>query len=295
VPIHVWSPASSAYRDVFEREWRVRRGGKAPIARAENLALTPMAFVMWKARHDAFVKKYGQVNFRSLAEAAGEAGGWGAIAGRKDWGLFKFAHTHPNKSNSGLLTLVLMAYEYSSKERGLSPSDVTDVRFQSWLRSFERCVTRHGGSLTNSTGNMMKEMVLRGPSQYDCLVLYENLAVESLAQARQNWGDDLQVSYPDPNLWNEHPYYVLDVPWSGAAERAAAARFLEFLLSEPIQKKALEHGFRPGNPSVPVRVPDSPIVKGETIGIRLEPPRMAEPPSAEVVENLLSSFQRIEP
>ena len=34
--IHVWSPASSAYLDVFETEWRVRRGSAAPIARAKN-------------------------------------------------------------------------------------------------------------------------------------------------------------------------------------------------------------------------------------------------------------------
>jgi hypothetical protein len=295
VPVHVWSPASSAYRDVFESEWRVKYGGgRSPIGRAENLALTPMVFVLWKERYEAFVKKYGKVTFRHLAEAVQEPTGWGAIAGKPEWGVFKFAHTHPNKSNSGFLSLVLMAYEFSGKHRGLTLSDITDAKFQAWLRAFERGVTRHGGSLTHSTGTMTREMVLRGPSQYDCLVLYENLAVDNVAKARDRWGD-LYVAYPEPNLWNDHPYYVLDAPWCGPAERAAAGRFLDFLLTEPVQRQALEHGFRPGNPAVPVRSADSPLVRAEAFGVRIDVPPIAEPPRAEVVDNLLSTFQRIEP
>jgi ABC-type sulfate transport system substrate-binding protein len=140
----------------------------------------------------------------------------------------------------------------------------------------------------------MKEMVLRGPSQYDALILYENLAVDFMDEARGLWGE-LRVAYPEPNLWNEHPYYVLDAPWSGPAERAAANRFLDFLLSEPVQRRALEHGFRPGNPSVPVRSADSPLVRAERYGVRLNVPPMAEPPRAEVVTNLLGTFRRVEP
>jgi Ca-activated chloride channel family protein len=294
VPTHVWSPASSAYLDVFLNEWKVKFGSGQPIARAENLALTPMVFVMWKTRYEAFVKKYGTVNFRSLAQAVQEPGGWGEIAGQPKWGLFKFGHTHPNKSNSGLLTLALMASEFSGKQRRLELSDIADAKFQTWLRSFERGLTRHGGGLTNSTGTMMREMLVRGPSQYDCVVLYENLAVDNLEKARNLWGD-LYVSYPEPNLWNEHPYYILDVPWSGPDERDAAGKFLDFLLSEPVQRQALEHGFRPGNPAVPVRGTDSPLVRGEPFGVRIDPPTMAEPPRADVVDSLLSSFQRIEP
>ena len=148
-----------------------------------------------------------------------ERGGWGAIAGKPEWGLFKFGHTHPNKSNSGLQTLALMAYEFSGKERGLTLSDITRPDFQTWLQEFEQGIARPGGGLTHSTGTLMREMVLRGPSQYDALMLYENLAIEYLDAARDRWGE-LQVVYPEPNLWNEHPYYILDVPWSTASALA---------------------------------------------------------------------------
>jgi hypothetical protein len=292
-PIHVWSPASCAYRDVFEREWRFRHGNE-PILEAEDLALTPMVFVLWKDRYTPFVKKYGAVGLQTLGAAMREPGGWGAIAGDPSWGPFKFAHTHPEKSNSGLLTLVLMAHSLAHTERGLTTADVTRPEFQEWLKGFEQGVTRRCGMLSHSTGALMREMVLRGPSQYDCLMVYENLAIDYFDDARQRWGE-LQVVYPEPNIWNEHPYYILNVPWSGPEHRKAAEQFLNFLLSEPIQKRALAHGFRPGNASVPVRYPESPLVRYAPQGLKIDLPRVCEPPQAEVVTELSTTFLRIAP
>jgi serine/threonine-protein kinase len=290
-PFQVWSPASSAYRDVFEKEWRIKHGGD-PILHSENLALTPMVFVLWKSRYEPFIAKYRTVSFRTIAAAMREPGGWASIGNQPEWGLFKFAHTEPSKSNSGLLTLVMMAYEFSRKERGLTTSDVTQPEFQQWLNDFEQGVARPGGSLTSSTGTLMKEMVLRGPSQYDCLMVYENLAIDYLDDARAHWGE-LQVVYPVENLWNEHPYYILNVPWSTSEQREAARHFLDFLLSEPIQRRALDHGFRPGNPSVAVRFPESPLVRYAPQGLAIDLARVCEPPRAEIVYDLIASFRRI--
>jgi serine/threonine-protein kinase len=291
-PIHVWSPASSAFREAFDRQWRAKHDNM-PILKAENLALTPMVFVMWESRHEAFVKKFTNLTFQTVADAMREQGGWGSIAGQSDWGRFNFGHTHPDRSNSGLLTLVLIAYEYSKKDRNLQKSDVARPAFQEWLVAFEKGVARPGGQLTSSTGTLMREMVLRGPSQYDCTFIYENLAIDYFEAARDRWGE-LHVDYPEPNMWNEHPYYILDVPWSDARQRAAAAAFLAFLMSEPIQKRALEHGFRPGNPSVSVRFPESPLLRHAKQGLRIELPRMCEPPKDDVLQELLASFRRIE-
>jgi Ca-activated chloride channel family protein len=292
IPMQVWSPASGAYRDTFERGWRMTHG-KSPILKAENLVLTPLVFVMWESRHEAFMKKYSQVRFRTVAEAMQEPGGWGAIAGHPDWGRFKFGHTHPEHSNSGLLTLVLMAYEFFDKEYNLSHDEIARPAFQDWLHRFERGVVRPGGALTHSTGSLMREMVLRGPSQYDCVLVYENLAVGYLDAARDRWGQ-LVVDYPEPNTWNEHPYYILDVPWSDPRQRAAAGAFLRFLMSEPIQRRALEHGFRPGNTAVSSRLPDSPLVRHTRQGLRIDLPRMCEPPTSEVVRDLLAASRRVD-
>jgi hypothetical protein len=295
-PIHVWSPASSAYRDVFERKWHASRDS-SPILETRDLALTPMVFVMWKSRYDAFDHKYGPVTFRTLGEAMKAAKGWETIAERPDWGLsFKFGHTDPAHSNSGLMTLVLVAYDFANKQRNLGLPDVDRAEFRAWLGSFEHGVAKHGGSLARSTGTLMEEMVKRGPSEYDCLLVYENLAIDYMKIARERWGPDgeLRVIYPDPNIWNENPYYVLDVPWSGPAERLAASDFLEFLMSDAIQRKALEHGFRPGSSSISVDHSDNPLVKAAAYGVRNELPRMCEPPRADVVTALLKFSAEIE-
>jgi eukaryotic-like serine/threonine-protein kinase len=292
-PIHVWSPASSAFRDHFEKEWRAKHADKPPISKSENLALTPMVFVMWATRREHFLKKYAQVTFQTLAQAMAEPAGWGTIAGQADWGRFKFGHTHPGQSNSGLLALVLLAYEVSHKEHNLTPSDVGNSKVQTSLENFEHGVARPGGSLNHSTGTMMREMVLRGTSQYDCLLIYENLAIEHLGAAKDRWGE-LHVDYPEPNIWNEHPFYILDVPWSDSRKRAAAAEFLKFLMSEPIQKRALQYGFRPGNPLVSVRFPESPLVRHANHGVRIDLPRMCEPANDEVLQELLALSRRIE-
>src|SRR5262249_16835390 len=107
IPIQVWSPASSAYRDLFERAWRAKHRD-APILKVENLALTPMIFVMWESRREPFIKKHAKVCFQTLAAAMEAPGGWGTIAAHPEWGRFKFGHTHPNESNSGLVALLLM-------------------------------------------------------------------------------------------------------------------------------------------------------------------------------------------
>ncbi len=291
-PIHVWSPASSAYRDLFEQEWRTKHK-TSPISKSENLALTPMVFVMWETRRAAFIKKYGKVSFQTVAQALAEPKGWEAIGGQPGWGRFKFGHTHPNRSNSGLLTLVLMAYEMAKKEHNLLMSDVAQPAFTHWLETFEKGVARPGGSLTHSTGTLMREMVLRGPTQYDCVLIYENLAIDYLEAARDRWGE-LHVDYPEPNMWNEHPYYILDVPWSDAAQKAAAADYLKFLTSEKVQRRALEHGFRPGNPEVSVRFAESPLIRHAAQGIMIDLPRMCEPPRADVVKSLLAAYGRLE-
>ena len=284
--IQVWSPASALYKDTFVQEWQVKYS-QNPILKEEPLALSPMVFVIWDERYQAFQQKYKAVSFATIGQALQEKGGWDAIAGKPEWGLFKFGHTHPNESNSGLMAIVLAAYSYEKKTKSLELKDIVDVSFQNWLQNFERGVS----GLSNSTGNMMREMVLKGPSSYDALLVYESVAIDYLKNAEGRWGQ-IRVVYPEYNAWNENPYYIVDAPWSSKEQRKAAETFLAFLLTEPIQKESLAHGFRPANPNVPVKFPDSPFVRYADHGVRVDLAKICEPPHAEVVNNLLQSWQR---
>ncbi len=284
--LHVWSPASALYRDTFVQEWRVEHP-TGPIAKEEALALTPMVFVMWAERFEALRPRLRALSFAAVAQAVNERTGWGSLAGRPEWGLFKFGHTHPNESNSGLVTLVLMAYEFHDKSRSLEMKDVLSPGFQAWMSGFESGVS----GLANSTGTLMRDMVLRGPGTYDGLFVYESVVIDYLKSAEGRWGE-LHVEYPRRNMWNDNPYYVLDVPWSSADEKRAAEHFLHFLLSAPVQRRALDHGFRPGNPDVPVNAEGSPFVAYQRFGLKSDIGEICEPPKPEVMTNLLASWQR---
>jgi len=284
--INVWSPASAAYKDIFVQEWQIKYNGN-PILREEPLALTPMVFVAWDERYQVFAKKYHEMNLSTVHDALQEKSGWAAIANQPQWGLFKFGHTHPNQSNSGLMTIVLAAYDYHKKTKGLGVGDVVDPKFQQWLEELERGAS----GFSNSTGNMMREMVLKGPSSYDAMLVYESVAIDYLGNAEGRWGK-IRVIYPEYNAWNENPYYIIDAPWSSPDQRKAADKFLQFLLSEPIQKQALVHGFRPANTNVSIKFPESPFVKYASYGVQVDLQKICDPPSAEVVNNLLASWQR---
>ncbi len=283
--ITVWAPASAAYRDIFVGNWQ-RKYNDNPIVREEPLALTPMVFVIWDDRYKAFLEKYQHLSLDTVSQAVDAKDGWNEIAHHPDWGNFKFGQTRPSESNSGLMAMALSAYAYHHKAKNLTVKDVQDPGFQKWLAEFEGNVT----GLSNSAGNLMQEMILRGPSSYDGMFVYENLAIESLAKAEGRWGK-LRVVYPEYNVWNDNPYYIINASWSSADQRKAADAFLNFLLTEPVQKESLKHGFRPANPNIPVKAPDSPFVQYAGDGVSIDLPKICEPVKTDVVSSLLASWQ----
>jgi hypothetical protein len=284
--IHVWAPASSLYREALVRDWEAKRGGN-PLLKEEPLALTPMVIVMWKKRFEAFTVKSPVVSLRTIRFAMRAPRGWDTIAGKPTWGRFKFAYTHPNQSNSGLMTLVVLAYEFFGKTSGLSVSDVMSAEFQDHLTAFARGVSY----VSNSTGNLMREMTLKGPTSCDAAIVYESVAIEYLERAEGRW-DRLQVIYPQQNLWNDNPYCILNTQWTTPETQRAAETFLKFLLSEQAQLKALEFGFRPANSAVSIKGPESPFTKYADNGVSVELPEICEVPSRDVMENLLQAWIR---
>ena len=166
--------------------------------------------------------------------------GWGAIDGKPEWGHFKFGHTHPNQSNSGIMALILLACEYYQKPSGLTVNDVMSKEFQDFMIDFERGVI----GLSNSTGNMMKEMVLKGPSGYDALLVYESVAIDYLKRPRALGpapGDLSEIQYLErqPLLYSQ---YALD----HAGPPEGGRRVPQVPDERAVQAKALDHGFRPG-------------------------------------------------
>jgi Ca-activated chloride channel family protein len=97
-----------------------------------------------------------------------------------------------------------------------------------------------------------------GPSYLSAAVMYENLIVAQ--ETKRIGGQSAQIPvvaiYPkEGTFWSNHPYVVLNAPWVTADQKEAAGVFQTFLLDKPQQLKALELGFRPSDPSIPLSSP----------------------------------------
>lgn len=285
--IHVWSPASPLYRDEFTEAYKAA-AGRDPIEDDESLVRSPMVFVFWEERYKPFLEKYKTVSFDTIRQALNAKDGWTSIASQAPWGLFKFGHTNPTKSNSGGVSLTLMAYHHFDKDRDLTLAEIQRPAFKTWLAGIEEpAFTR-----TDSTGSLMRDMIAQGPGGFDCVMVYESLAIEYAERAEKQWpGNKLVILYPKRNMMNSHPYYILDVPWSREDHREAARVFLRFLLQPAIQREALKTGFRPGNLDVSIQGKDSPFTSMAQYGIQLRIPNQTEAPKAKVLAALLEMYK----
>jgi ABC-type sulfate transport system substrate-binding protein len=183
-----------------------------------------------------------------------------------------------------------MTFEYYGKSSGLRVSDLLDPNYQAFVASIERGVSKFEAS----TGTFMTDMIRFGPSKYDIAVVYENLVIAQLENAQGRWGD-LRVYYPEITLWSDHPVALLQGDWVTDEQKRAARVFIAFLRSRPMQERALAYGFRPADPSVPIRTSDAsnPYTRLAQYGVKMDVPPVATPPDGPVVRNLLTMWSRV--
>ncbi len=286
----VASPASSVQTELLRSEWQARTntdiyhsGGDAP----QPLVLTPLVVVAWEERASMLGINDPNQLWDAIHRLVVSDQGWAQI-GRPQWGLGKFGQTDPSTSNSGIQTLVLLAYHYHNKTSGLQVQDVLNPSFQAWLDEFQRAVLE----FPSSTGFLMQDVVRFGPSKYDFVTVYENLAIDSIETAANRWGPT-KIYYPANNILSDHPYAILNAPWVSAEQRQAAAQFRTFLLSREMQELALtRYGFRPANSQVSLDISGSPFERYASYGLRRDISAIVETPAGDVSRELITFWER---
>lgn len=298
----VVSPASMIQIELLRDDWNKRKGSEIFYGGSDApqpLVITPLVIVGWQERAPVLWPNGSSTFWQDLQGALANDQGWQAIGGKPEWGLVKFGHTSPETSNSGIQTLVLLAYGYHNKSSGLVAGDITDAGFQGWLDGAERAVQEFG----DSTGTFMVDMINFGPGKYDFVAVYENLAIgradatqniSRIEQAQGRWNQPLRIYYPPANILSEHPYAILNAAWVTPEQREAAASFRTFLLSPEIQQLALQYGFRPANASVPIVTndPNNPFNRYSSYGVQVDIPQVVATPSAEVLNELITLWRR---
>jgi len=292
---HIWSPASDLELQQLSNSWQQKHGSQNILVdQSQSLVLSPLVFAVWQDRAATLLGHYGSIDWSSVHDALTQPG-WSSIGGQSTWQSVKFGQTRPDMSNSGLLTLTLMAYSFYNKTRDLKVTDIDAASFQSYLNDIESAVQKFG----KSSGHYLEnEVILNGPSAYDIVTTYENLVVTDQQLAQSRGGEPLQPYYPSLNIVSNHPFAILSGDWITSEEQLAAKAFRDFLLGDAAQKKALLKGFRPVNISDPVedKTPGNPfqsqVVQPFLSSIPRRLPPQVQPPNGNVVDEIISQWQQ---
>jgi Ca-activated chloride channel family protein len=283
----VWSPASSIFIPVANAEWQNREhSDDLVLGEPPDLVISPVVIALWQPMAEALGWPGEPIGWADIAEMAVSEEGWSAY-GYPEWGSFNFGHTHPDYSNSGLVSVIAEAYAGAGKQRGLTLEDLQDPQVTAFMAEVESAIIHYG----SSTGFFAERMFERGPSYLSAAVMYENLVVaqENRRLAGQSAQAPVVAIYPkEGTFWSNHPYAILNAPWVTAEQQAAAEDFLAFLLDRPQQVKAIELGFRPADPSIPLTAPLDPEHGVDPA----QPQTVLEVPSAEVITGIQDLWQR---
>jgi len=234
------------------------------------------------------------------------------LAQIKSWGRVKIGHTSPTRSAAGLEALYLMAYDYvmppkkrpeaAKNARKAAQADPayrgrvfsTDIDKPDFQRAFSEDKKAFGTWLRRceagldpapkSAGQLTDHFFSVGESRYDAVVTYEHLTFELFGRidAYANTMSTMEVLYPFPTIMNQHPVVtIISDQWT-EVQHFAARKWLDYLRSVEVQKRAIEFGFRPVNPAVSIRDDNSeanPFLRYRRYGVDfetvvIEPPRL---------------------
>jgi Ca-activated chloride channel homolog len=186
--------------------------GKDLIATTDNLVLSPVVIAMWKPMAEALGWGKKPIGWSDILALARSQKGWAAY-GYPQWGSFKFGHTHPQFSNSGLISLFAEVYAASGKTAGLTAADLNKPHTAEFLAGIEKSVVHYG----SSTGFFGRQMFSSGPQYLSAAVLYENMVIESYSQ--NNLPFPVVAIYPkEGTFWSDHPIGIVEREWTGAKE-----------------------------------------------------------------------------
>ncbi len=246
---HLTSPASAAFIKLGNAQWRTKTG-KDLVGSTENLVLSPVVIAMWQPMAEALGWPDKPVGWAEILALSKEPQGW-AARGFPQWGRFKFGHTHPEFSNSGLISLFAEVYAATGKTTGLTATDVAKPETARFLSDIESAVVHYG----SSTGFFGRKMFVNGPAYLSATVLYENMVIEAYAQKPPTQFPIVAIYPKEGTFWSDHPVGIVEREWVTPEHREAAKQYLAFLLDRPQQERALQFGFRPALPEVPLGEP----------------------------------------
>lgn len=246
---HLVSPASAAFIDLGNARSRATTGGDL-VGRTQSLVLSPVVIAMWKSMAEALGHPQKRIGWAEVLEMSRREGGWAEL-GHPEWGAFKLGHTHPELSNSGLIALFAQVHAGAGKVAGLKLEDVERPAVARYLEGIQASIVHYG----TSTGFFGRKMFEGGPAYLSAAVLYENMVIESYDRKPAPVLPLVAVYPKEGTFWSDHPIGLVERPWVTDKHREAAELYIRFLLARPQQERAIDFGFRPADPAIPLGAP----------------------------------------
>lgn len=289
-----WIPDSRYLVDLVNATYKTKRDRDVFLTdgeyRARPIATSLFSWGIYASRAQALRARYGDINWKTIHDAAMAKGGWREIGEEScaecaQWGYFKLVVPNPRKNAAGLVAMVAAAGEYYGKTT-ISVEDVTNPEFQAWLGELMSAVTDY------SSAYSVEDLALFGYSMGDGGQLLESDLLVNMEGIQTRWSDPLVIEYPQYLTWFDFPFTVWMGPETTAQEKNAALEFQKYLLSPEQQQEALKRGLRPANLAVSLETPDSLFVKWQGQGAMTQLPRFTRmhSPDRDVLLALLRWF-----
>jgi Ca-activated chloride channel family protein len=271
---HLVSPASNAFLVLGNAESKTKSGKELIAGKTRNLVLSPVVIAMWKPMAEALgwpSKPVGWADLKALAE---KEDGWKSL-GFPQWGRVKLGHTHPDYSNSGLISVLAEVYAGAGKKSDLTLDDVAKPETAQFMSAIEKAVVHYG----SSTGFFGRKMFQNGPDYLSAAVLYENMVVESYDPKYKTAFPVVAIYPKEGTFWSDHPIGVVEREYVTEEHKQAAEKYIAYLMDKKQQEKALKYGFRPGLETIELAAP---IDAAHGVDPK-QPTLELQPPSAEVI------------
>lgn len=294
----IWSPASSAWGAVVNQ--RLSEQGKSAIApESKPFMLTPLVIAMPEPMAKALGWPNTPIGYGDILRLAQDPQGWGSL-GHPEWGAFRLGKTNPNYSTSALSATIAQYYAATNKTSGLSIEDLAKPEVVAFAQGVEDSVVHYGDITMTFLNNWYRTDSLGTSLTYVSAVAVEEKSVVDYNQGNPDGelaaGEvprkpkiPLVAIYPkEGTLYSDNPFIILDADWVSPQDKLIASAFEDFVLSESSQKRVLEYGFRPGNPSVAIT---SPIDTSNGVDPN-QPQNLLDLPKPDVLVEIINQWEQ---
>jgi Ca-activated chloride channel family protein len=261
-----------------------------------KVATTPMVFAMPKPMAEALGWPQRPLGWNELLRAVQNPQGWKAF-NQPSWGPFRLGKLDPNLSTPGLEALIGAVFAATGQGSDLSVETLAKQADQ--LRTVILGIERAPGQDADTPATFLANLQ-QADQAGDTLGFVSAVPLDEKSVFDYNRGSlggledggqrpkpkvPLVAVYPkEGTLEADHPWVVLRAPWVDAAKRRAAAGFLDYIRSEPVQVRFQEAGFRSwgGRPG--------PGLTEENGLLPDQPARVLAPPAPKIVVAALESW-----